>query len=142
MQRGFTLIEFAIALAVAGLVMIITLPRLGGLLDGIAVERAAAQLTNGLAVARNAAVMRARRVKLSIAADSLRLDQWARDGWESFRRWPGPEQLGVSVAVSNPDIVFGPLGMGWGAANTRIVLERGAGRAIITTSRVGRVKRW
>ena len=142
MQRGFTLIELAIVLAVAGLVMIITLPQLGRLLDGIALERAAAEMTSGLAVARNAAVMRARRVRFSIAGDSLRLDQWTTEGWEAFRRWPGPDQVGVSVAVSNPEVVFGPLGIGWGAANTRIVLERGIGRAVITTSRIGRIKRW
>lgn len=142
MVRGYTLLELTIVLAVAALVMIITLPRMARLLDVIAVERAATQVTNGLAVARNAAVMRARRVRFSVAGDSMRLDEWAVNGWQTIRGWPGPDQLGVSVTASSPIVTFGPLGVGWGAANTRIVLERGAERATITTSRVGRVKRW
>ena len=142
MRRGYTLVELAIVLAVAGLVMTITLPRMGGLLDAIAVERAAAEVTNALAVARNAAVMRGRRVRLTVAADSLRLDQWMAGGWGVLKHSPGPGQLGVAATVSNPLVAFSPLGVGWGTANTRIVLERGAERAAITISRAGRIKRW
>jgi hypothetical protein len=44
--------------------------------------------------------------------------------------------------VSNPLVVFGPTGMGWGVSNTRITLQRGSQVETITVSRVGRVKRW
>src|SRR5262245_23385159 len=124
--------------------MAITLPPLGRLLDSVAVERAAAELTTALAVTRNAAVVGGRRARLTITADSLRVDRWSwgTDAWEALRRWPGPDHLGVSAAVSNPVVIFGPLGMEWGAAQTRAVLDRGVERATIAASQVGRVKRW
>ena len=142
MRRGYSFIELAVALSVVGLVTTITLPRLAGLLDALAVERAAAEVTTALAVARNAAVMGARRARLSVMSDSLRLDQWDGDVWEPLKRWPGPARLGVTATVSNPMVAFSPLGVGWGASNTRIVLERGLRHATITASRAGRIKRW
>ena len=64
MQRGYSLAELAVALSVVGLVTAVTLPRWGSLLDRIAVEQAASELTTALAVARNAAVLRATRARL------------------------------------------------------------------------------
>jgi hypothetical protein len=62
-------------------------------------------------------------------------------GWEPYARWPGPAAAGVALRVTNPEIVFGPLGLGWGLANTRVELRRGSQIETITTSRLGRVKR-
>ena len=59
MPRGFTLTELAVALTVAALLFAIGLPGLHGVLDWIAVDRAAREVTTALAVARAAAVMRA-----------------------------------------------------------------------------------
>jgi prepilin-type N-terminal cleavage/methylation domain-containing protein len=142
MQRGYSLAELAVALSVVGLVMAVTLPRWGSLLDQISVERAASELTTALAVARNEAVVRATRARLSIDSDSLRIDEWGDRGWAAVSHWPGPERYGVSLAVSNPTVIFGPTGIGWGYSNTKVLLRRGLHTATITTSRVGRVKRW
>ena len=142
MPRGYSLVELAVVLAIVGLVMGITLPRFGDLLDGIAVERAASELTTALAAARNGAVVRATRARLSIATDSLRIDEWGDHGWERALCWPGPAAHGVAVSTSNPTVTFDPRGFGLGLANTRVVLWRGSQSATITTSRVGRVKRW
>jgi len=142
MPRGYSLLELAVVLAIVGLVMGITLPRFGDLLDGIAVERAASELTTALAAARNGAVVRGTRARLCIAADSLRIDEWGDRGWERALRWPGPAAHGVAVSASNPTVTFDPRGFGLGLANTRVVLWRGSQSTTITTSRVGRVKRW
>jgi len=142
MRRGFSLTELAAALAIVVIVIAITLPSLSSLLDRLAVERAATQVTTALAVARNAAVMTATHARLILAADSLRIDRWDGAAWATVRRWPGPEQGGVAAVVSNPVVEFGPLGIGWGAGNTRVVLTRGSQSATITTSRLGRIKRW
>ena len=142
MKRGYTLTELAVAMSIVGLVTAVTLPQWSSLLDQISVERAASELTTALAVARNEAVVRAGRARLWIASDSLRIDALEDSGWAVVRRWPGPERHGVSLSVSNPTVVFGPTGIGWGASNTKVLLRLGLHTATITTSRVGRVKRW
>ena len=142
MHRGYSLAELAVVLALIGLVTVLALPRWGTLLDRIAVERAASELTTALAVARNAAVLRATRARLSIAADSLEIDEWGDRRWVPVWRWPGPEGHSVSLEVSNRTVIFGATGIGLGASNTTVVLRRGTQAARITTSRVGRVKRW
>ena len=91
---------------------------------------------------RNAAVLGSTRARLLIADDSLRIDRRESGAWQPYARWPGPVERGVTLEVSNPAIVFLPVGLAWGLSNTRVTLERGGRRAVVTVSRVGRVKRW
>src|SRR5882762_9857998 len=125
MPRGYSLAELAVVLVIVSLVMAITLPRFGELLDRIAVERAASELTTALATARNRAVLQTTRARLSLAEDSLRIDQWGDVAWEPETRWPGPARHGVTLTTSNPTVIFDPRGLGWGLANTRVELRRG-----------------
>jgi prepilin-type N-terminal cleavage/methylation domain-containing protein len=142
MRRGITLAEMAVVLAIVAIVTAITLPRLGGLLDWMAVNAAAQEVSTAMAVARSMAVMQTSRSRAVIAADSLRIDRWTGDSWRPMERWPGPRSHGVALEVSNPEIVFDPIGMGWGLSNTKVVLRRGDRSETITVSRLGRVKRW
>ncbi|HKE91186.1 MAG TPA: GspH/FimT family pseudopilin [Gemmatimonadales bacterium] len=142
MRRGFTLLEMVVVLAVVALLTTIVVTRLVPLLDWIAADGAARDMTTALAVTRTAAVLRGARARLRIAADSLRIDREGAAGWEPYARWPGPASTGVSLTVSNPEVVFSPLGIAWGLGNTRIVLRRGSQVETITTSRLGRVRRF
>ena len=142
MRRGVTLVELAVIVAIVAIVTAVTLPRVRGLLDWIAVNSAAQEVTASLAVARNAAVMQSTRSRALIAADSLRIDRWVGDSWGPLERWPGPAGHDVTLEVSNPAVVFDPIGLAWGVSNTKIELRRGEKVATITVSRVGRVKRW
>jgi prepilin-type N-terminal cleavage/methylation domain-containing protein len=142
MRRGFTFIELAVVLVILALVTAITFPRLHGLLDWIAVNNAAQDVTTALAVTRNAAIMQGSPRRLVIAPDSLRIDRWTGDSWARLERWPGPDGRGVTLEVSNPVVVFDPIGLAWGVSNTKVVLRRGVRSETITLSRVGRVKRW
>ena len=142
MRRGFSLLELIVTLAAAAVVTAITLPRLGGVLDWLAVDAEAAKVTTGLAVTRHVAIMRGTRARLVVAVDSLRIDRWDGRTWTPLVRWVGPGEGGVRLEVSNPEVVFGPTGIGWGASNTTVVLRRGSRFEMITTSRLGRVKRW
>ncbi len=142
MRRGLTLAELVVVLAILATVMAVTLPRLVGIRDWIAVDDAAHEVTAAISVARSAAVMRGTRSRAVIAADSLRIDRWHGDSWEDMHRWPGPDRRGVALEVSNPMVVFDPIGVAWGPSNTKIVLRRGTRAVTITVSRLGRVKWW
>jgi len=142
MRRGFSLAELAAVLAIVSVLAAAALPRARAWLDWAAVDRAAVEITTALALARHAAVMGGSRAHLLIAADSLRLDRWGAGAWQPYTRWAGPAHHGVAVELSNPEVVFIPTGMAWGLSNSRIVLRRGTKIAILTVSRVGRVKRW
>ena len=142
MRGGFTLLEMVVVLAVVALLTTFVVSRLVPLVDWIAADGAARDMTTALAVTRTAAVLRGARARLRIAADSLRIDREGAAGWEPYARWAGPASAGVSLTVSNPEVVFSPLGIAWGLGNTRIVLRRGSQVETITTSRLGRVRRF
>lgn len=142
MRRGFTLAELVVVLVVTGLASLLALPRFSDYLDWIATDAAARDITVALAVARETAVAQGTLVRLEISADSLSVQVDDSLGWLSWRRFPGPASRGVTVEVSNPEVVFSPNGVGWGASNTTVVLRRGSHEERVTTSRIGRVKRW
>ncbi len=141
MRRGYTLIELVVVLAIVAMITTLTVIRLVPLVDWIAADGAARDVTSALALTRTVAVLRGTRARLRIATDSLRIDREGTAGWEPYARWPGPASAGVSLTVSNPEVVFSPLGIAWGLSNTRVVLTRGSQIETITTSRLGRVRR-
>lgn len=131
-----------VVICIAGLLASIWLPRAARLMDWITTQWALRDMTTALAVARHGAVLHATRARLTISADTLRIDRLEAAGWEPWWRRPGPASHGVVLQVSNPIVVFGPNGMAWGASNTTIIVRRGSQAETITVSRVGRVKLW
>ncbi len=79
-------------------------------------------------------------VRVEFATDTLRARTEANDS--TVLALPGPARYGVVLEASRRVIDLAPNGLGWGAANTKIVLRRGAAAESLTTSRVGRLKRW
>jgi prepilin-type N-terminal cleavage/methylation domain-containing protein len=140
-RHGFTLPELLSVIAIVGVLLSIVIPPLGRLLDQAAVHESADRFaalhatTRQLAIARNALAR-------------LELDPGPRTATLSVRRnataWDtvGSYALGsAAIACSNSTLVFGPLGLGYGTSNARVIFTRGAAADTVTTSRTGRLRR-
>jgi prepilin-type N-terminal cleavage/methylation domain-containing protein len=141
MRRGFTILEVLVVLTIAAVLLALAVPRWALRRDRLAVGRAAAEVASFYHTARYAAILRARQVRIEFAAASLRaVYEGATDS--TFLVRAGPARHGVAFAASRTTIRIAPNGVGYGAANTRLVLSRGAAADTLTTSRLGRLKRW
>lgn len=132
--------EVVILLAVLAITAGVAIPRAARALDAIAVHAAIDAVASACALARSAAVMRvslayvtvdsaARRVRVTVGQDTL-LDHPLDDGG---RR--------LAIQATRPTIAYGPMGMGYGAANTTVIARQGAAADTLVTSRLGRVRK-
>ena len=137
--RGHSLPELALVLAILGVVATLAMVRVGRLLDRAAVRAAAADVTALLASARDLAVAGSRLA--GVRFDGARGVVTVRAGPDTLAHRALGTLHGVRLASSRDSILYSPLGTGWGAANARIVLTRGAAAETVTVSRMGRV-RW
>lgn len=141
MNRGVTLIELLLALTLIGLLSLIAVPRFAVVRDRLAVDHAAQEVAMFYYRARQAAILEARSVRIEFAADTLRaVYQGEMDSVALTQA--GPTAHGVQLTASRAVIRLYANGIGLGAANTRLVLTRGEAVATLTTSRLGRLKRW
>ena len=140
MRNGFSLIELVTVMVIVGILVGLGAPSLQHLLDRIAVDRAANELTVFYHGARLAAVLRGRRVRIEFHPDSL-LGVYEGLTDSTFLNMPGPSGSGVTLAVSRATIRIQPNGFGMGAANTKLVLRRGAAADSLAISRLGRIRR-
>jgi len=139
--RGVTLIELLLALTIVGILLAFAVPRYSRVADTLATERAAADLAVFYAQARYGAIYRGTRVRIEFGVDALRaVYESVQDSVFILR--PGPSRYGVSLAASRSVIRVYPNGFGLGAANTKLVVRRGMAAESLTTSRLGRLKRW
>jgi prepilin-type N-terminal cleavage/methylation domain-containing protein len=142
MRRGVTIVELLTVVTVVGILLGLALPRIAGWTDRIAVNRASTELASFYNRARFGAIFRSTRVRLEFTADSLVAIYEGARGDSTFLQWPGPSRHHVSLRASRPVIRIYPTGIGYGAANTKLVVQRGAAAESLTTSRIGRIKRW
>src|SRR2546427_2455815 len=106
MRRGFSLVELSVTVAVIAVVTAVTLPRLGGVLDWLAVDVEASKVTTALAVTRHVAIMRGARARLVVPVDSLRIDRLDDRIWTPLLRLAGPQETGLRLEGSDPQILF------------------------------------
>jgi prepilin-type N-terminal cleavage/methylation domain-containing protein len=141
MRRGVTLVELVITVAVIGFLVALVAPRASEWLDRLYTQRAALELVTFYHRGRMTAITRSTRVRLEFGGDALvGVLEGVFDS--TFVRLPGPNRHGVQLRASRPVIRIHPNGIGWGAANTKLVLWRGEAAESLTTSRLGRIRRW
>lgn len=136
-RRAGTLVELVLTLVMMGVIAAISIPNLQTIADRMSVRAATQDVVLGLWAARNVAAMRgdyasfvvdgkSGRVQVVVGADTV----FARE--LTLKR-------GVTVRVTRDSITYAPTGLGYGAANTRIIVSRGRRADTVTTSRLGRV---
>jgi prepilin-type N-terminal cleavage/methylation domain-containing protein len=137
-RLGVTLLEIVVAIAIAGVLFGICLPRLGDLRDRWAVRGASSEVVAALATARHTAIARGRRVAVRFRAEDRTIAVVSALDTLQLRRLG--DQYGISLDVSRDSIAYGPTGRGYGAANSRVILSRGAAADTIVVARGGRVR--
>ncbi len=139
MRRGTTLLELGVALSVIGLMTVIAVPRFAALRDRVATDAAAASVVALLSTARHAAIRRG--LTTAVTADSTTATLTVFAGPDTIARRPLGVVHGVRLAATRDSIAYAPNGMGFGAANTRLIVSKGGAADTITVSRLGRVRR-
>ncbi len=139
MRRGLTLAELILVCTFLGLVAGIAVPRIGSALDGIRLEQAAHEIAGALTLARAAAIRRATYTEVVIdeGAGAVRVES---AGETLFSRAVHDDH-GVSLRASRDTITYAPNGMGYGVANSTIVVAIRQRAETVTVSRLGRMRR-
>ncbi len=141
MRTGFTLPELVIVLVVIGLVLGVAAPKTTQWRDQRAVNRAVNETVLFYERVRFVAVIRSRTFQI----------EFGPEGYSAVSELPGtpvrfsargPVRRGVALTVSRSVIRLSPNGLGYGAANTKLVFRRGSAAESLTVSRLGRLKRW
>jgi type II secretory pathway pseudopilin PulG len=123
MRKGTTLIEVGVTICILGLTASLTFPRFTSYRDRIAVDAATSSTLALLATARHAALRRATRT--AVHFDTTGAIVLVVAGVDTIERRPLRDIHGVNLATTRDSIAFAPSGLGYGAANTQIILRRG-----------------
>ena len=132
--------EMMIVVAIVGILVALGAPRIGRVLDRLAVARSVQQTIAFYRSARFAAIVGGKPVRIEISADSL-VGVFEGHPDSVFIRVVGPAVHAVSLTVSRDTIRISALGLGYGAANTKLVFRRRTAADSLATSRLGRVRR-
>ncbi len=92
-----------------------------------------------LALAREQATATGSRTAVRFDASTHRIVVHA--GTDTVARYDTREHGGVTLESTRDSMAYTPSGLGYGAANLRLVLRKGVSAETITVSRLGRVSR-
>lgn len=135
--RASTLVELVLTLALLGIAVAIAVPNVRTIADRLNVRAATQDVVLGLWAARNVAAMRGENAAFVVDAPSGRVR--VVSGADTVFARDLAASRGVRVSVTRDSITYAPTGLGFGAANTTIVIARGRRADTVTTSRLGRV---
>ncbi|MEA3245395.1 MAG: prepilin-type N-terminal cleavage/methylation domain-containing protein [Gemmatimonadota bacterium] len=136
-RRANTLVELVLTLVLLGIVAAVAVPNVRTIADRLNVRAATQDVVLGLWAARNVAAMRGENASFIVEAGSGRVRVVA--GADTVFARDLAARRGVRVSATRDSITYAPTGLGYGAANTTIVIARGRRADTITTSRLGRV---
>lgn len=138
MRPGLTLAELVVTCTLIGLVAGIAIPRSRALLDGLRLQQASQEVSAALMLTRAAAIRRGERVRLVMdtARGALRIEA----GRDTLHQRNLARQHHVRLRASRDTITYAPSGLGFGLANSTIIVSVGGRADTLTVSRLGRVR--
>ncbi len=137
-RRGTTIVELLVTMAVVGVLTGVAVPRASTLVDRMSVRGATQDVMLALAAARAAASRRG--AYASFVADPRTGHVRVVSGGELLLDRDLSRTRGVSLQASRESVTFAPGGLGWGAANTTVIVSRGSRSDTVVMSRLGRVR--
>ncbi len=137
-NRGVTLLELLVVLVIAAVCAAEALPRVRAIADRVVVHHAAVRVRSALGLARQRAV--ALGVPVAVYIDSTEAMLRVGDAAGGMSAHPVGAADAVRLRVTRDSIAFSPIGLGWGASNTSVVVARGAVAETVTVSRAGRIR--
>ena len=138
MRRGLTLLEITIVIAIIALVGAIATPALLHRLDRARVRHATSEILATLGLARSTAL--ARGSPVTVTFDSARATVTVAAGADTLITRMLGAIYGVGLRSNRDSLVYGPTGLGFGAANQSVVVSRGGAADTVIISRLGRVR--
>jgi prepilin-type N-terminal cleavage/methylation domain-containing protein len=139
MRHGITLMELTVVLVIVGVLCAIGVPGLLRFLDRTRVRHATNEIVTMLALARTTAV--AREAHIATLFDASRSSVTVTAGADTIVDRELGAVYGVTVRSNRDSTVYGPAGLGYGAANQTVIVRRGSAVDSVIVSRLGRVRR-
>ena len=138
LHRGATIVELLVTMAVLGVLTSVAVPRASTLVDRVSVRGATQDVMLALSAARAAASRRGAYV--SFVADTHTGHLRVVSGGEILLDRDVLHTRGVQLQASRESVTFAPGGLGWGAANTTVIVSRGTRSDTVVMARLGRVR--
>ncbi len=138
-RSGSVLLEQVILLSVLGLCIAVGAAGSARALDAAAVRGATREIAELLSLARDRAMATGTRTAVRLDGRTSRVVVYA--GTDTFARLDLRLTRGVAVASTRDSMAYLSSGLGFGAANLRIIVSRGRSQDTLTVSRLGRVRR-
>ena len=137
-RHAFTIIELTITLCILSVLSAIAMPWAGKLLDRVRVRGAVVEIESVFGSARHIAIARSAQtavdidtvgqaIHVSIGADTLRTAKVGLDH-------------DVRIGTTRSRMSYSPTGMGYGASNLSVFVQRNAAVDTVFVSRLGRLR--
>ena len=137
-RRAFTVIELTIVIAMVAILSAIVMPTAAKLLDRIRVRAAVTEIESLFGAARHIAIARATQSTVQIDTVAGIVCVTAND--DTIRNALVGAEQGVVLKSNRASMSYSPTGLGYGAANLSLVVQKGSAVDTIVVSRLGRVR--
>lgn len=138
-RRGSTMVEQIALLALLGILATIGIRGIARLLDATWVHIATRDIADLVALAREQAAATGARAAVHFDAGAGHIAVHA--GADTVARYDLSAHGHVLMETTRDSMAYAPSGLGFGAANLRVIVRKGASAETLTISRLGRVKR-